>query len=181
MSPSPKQPGSIAKSRRGVTEAQWSAEQAQRRALGRQAYRQRDVYSEFAVQEVHENYLVCKMYDGVEAFGDNINVARDPELRKTTYDGLEIGPFSYSYTGVQARTVTKVADNSTKDQIIIPIYYVPADGPAGYPGVIITARPNPVYVLDDYVFTIPWSPTPSIWCQWTEVTQRAWANVEEEV
>lgn len=137
-------------------------------------------WPEWELYEVHDDYLVCKAWDGTVAFGELTNIAKDPELRVSTYDGrmidhdAPIGELDYTYTGPKARTVEETAGSTTQDQIIIPDYVEHVDAAGEDPAVagsIITAVPAAVSVRND-------ADDDGVWCQWREVTQRAWANVE---
>ncbi len=171
MSTMKPQPGKNDRQAREVGQARWETEANQRSTAEDRTPSKQQVWLEMAVQEVHDNYLVCRAWDGLELKGVNVNVAKDPELRQSARDGMTINGLSYEYTGPQARTVTKESDSSTKDQIIIPMYDVPADGPENFPGSIITAAPIATRVLADDGATV-------LHCQLREFTQRAYANVE---
>jgi hypothetical protein len=164
------QPGQADRQARRDQDNAWSAEELARGLVATEIPNQPMVWSEFAVQQVKDNYLVCKFFDGTTAHDGTVNVAKDPELRHSNYDGRTIDGLEYEYTGAQARTVTKTSDSSTQDQIVIPKYHVPADGTGGFPGSIITAAPISTIVDDDEGDPIQ--------CQWREITQRAFANVE---
>ncbi len=166
----PPQPGSRQAQERSVQEAAWSTQSLGRGQADSTPPPEPMAWAELAVQSVHDNHLVCKMFDGTVAYGDPVNVAKDPELRAAHYDGKTIDGLVYAYTGPQARTVTKEGTSDSKDQVIIPKYHVPADGSAGFVGSIITAAPIPTRVST--------GPTTSVWCQLREMTQRAFANVE---
>ena len=128
-------------------------------------------WAEFAVQTVSVDHLVCKAFDGTVAYGDDIAVAKMPDLRRGLYHGLtlnhgaDIGTITYDYTGPQSRTLTKgtAPNETTQDQITIPAYDEPTAG-TGYTGTIILAFPKLTVVGDDIV------------CQWCEMSNRAWAN-----
>lgn len=133
------------------------------------------IWLEFELQTLNYNYMVCKQWSGTAAFGASINIARDPELRRSTYDGLtidhggDIGELEYTYTGVKERTVEETAGSTTKDQVIIPDYILHS---GSLTGSIITAVPTLVVVRND-------ADDADVECQWKEITQRAWANLEE--
>lgn len=169
------QPGYAQRQQRQQLMADWIAQQLdrQREAVTTQA--DTLVRVEFAVQSVADNHLVCKHFDGTQAWGDDVIVAKDPELRRSAYDGLtltgEEGDLEYSYTSPTRRSVTKDPggeNEETKDQVILPFYHTAADGPEDYPGSIISAFSTLITI--DGVGE----------CQWVEDTQRAWANLEEE-
>ena len=132
-------------------------------------------WAEFAVQGVQDDYLDCMAFDGVAAYGDSIRVAKMPDLRRSLYHGLtldhggDIGSISYSYTGPQARTLTKSGE--TQDQIVIPAYDTPGAG-ANYTGTIILAMPK--------LTILPVVDNDPIVCQWCEISNRAWASLPEE-
>lgn len=165
------QPGKTARQQRTSQANAWRADELERTRPNQEATQEPLVWCEFAVQAVHDNYLTCLQFDGITTYGAQVNVAKDPDLRKTSYHGLTIDGLEYSYTGAQARTVTKEGTSDSKDQVIIPRYQVPSDGPGGYNGSIITAAPILTRVKDDEDAVL--------FCQWREITQRAWANVEE--
>ncbi|MEM6258040.1 MAG: hypothetical protein AAGI37_06965 [Planctomycetota bacterium] len=139
---------------------------------------------EYAVQQVHHDYLVCRLVSGGVAYGSSVNVAKDPALRRSLLHDRQIDFLRYVYTGVQARTVEKMVVQGfgyiveeTKNQIIIPKYLTPADeqvlptGGLAFPGSIITAEPSLTLVQDDG--------GGPLYCQLLEITQRAYANDEE--
>lgn len=170
MSPNPAQPGKTARQARQLQQATRSAQDAQAAIFDNPPPTEPVVWHELAVQAVHNNYLICKHVQGSITFGDDVNVAKDPELRHTSDDGKTIGGLDYSYSGPQARTVTKNGTSNSQDQIVIPKYQVPSDGPAGYTGTVITAVPSLTLVQTDG--------GGDLWCQYREITQRAFANVE---
>lgn len=172
MKPSIAHPGENARRNLDAVNASWSDDEILRTPSRWESSPEPVIWIELAVQAVHRDYLVCKFFDGAEAKGQNINVAKDPELRQSRYDGLTIDSLDYSYTGPQARTVTKNGTSESKDQIIIPKYHVPADGPTGFVGSIITAAPIATKVKND-------AADADVHCQWREITNRAYANVEE--
>ncbi|MEM6505413.1 MAG: hypothetical protein AAF711_08090 [Planctomycetota bacterium] len=139
---------------------------------------------EYAVQQVHHDYLVCRLVSGGVTYGSNVNVAKDPALRRSQLHDRQIDFLRYVYTGVQARTVEKMVVQGfgyvveeTKDQIIIPKYLTTADeqvvppGGLAFPGSIITAERSLTLVEDDG--------GGPLYCQLLELTQRAYANDEE--
>jgi len=118
------------------------------------------------VQSVHDDYLICRTWNAkTQTVGSsNIVVLKPWELRKSSYHEKSItyadgDQHSYDYTGVQARTVTDVDDDSTESQIIIPPYR-----PAvvdGWKGSIITAEPvasgdNVTLTIDEQTVTAKW-------------------------
>ena len=128
-------------------------------------------WAEFAVQDVNDDYLVCKAFDGSASYGDNINVAKLPDLRHSLYagktldHGADVGELAYAYTAPQKRTDTK--GSVVQTQIVIPVYDTPSAA-EDYTGSIILAIPKLTIVkaangVDDVV------------CQWCEFSNRAWA------
>lgn len=166
------QPGSTDRQRRADDQAYWAGQDAARSNTDTVPPADPLDWGEYAVQVVHDDYLECKRTDGDDVVGDSVNIAKDPDLRVSRYDGLTIDGLDYSYTGVQARTVTINGTSDSKDQVVIPKYHVPADGPAGFVGSVITAAPIPTRVRND-------ADSAYVYCQLREITQRAWANVEE--
>lgn len=166
MKPTMYHPGAADRLQRDHDLSGWSAEVVARIANDPDSVVFVSASSEFIVQEIHDNYLVCKHWDGTAGWGSNVNVARDPELRVSHYDGETIDGLDYAYTGPQARTVTNASEES-KDQVVIPKCHVPGDGKAS----IIVALLRRTDVLND-------AGSATISCQWVEHTQRAYANVE---
>lgn len=167
---------------RAFYRAAWLAEQQQRTTVQNDKPTEKQVWQQLAVQEVHDDYLVCKLVANGATYGSNINVAKDPGLRKSRYHGRTLSGLLYNYTGAQARTVTKpsdppTADDPSRDQVIIPKYFVPSDetnlpvGELAFTGTIITAVASAVYVEDD--------DGGPLHCQYLEITQRAYAIDEE--
>lgn len=167
-------------------EQDWNKQQAERTQIDEDKPTESMVWLELAVQVVHHDYLECKFVSNGATYGSNINVAKDPGLRRSSYHHRTISGLYYDYTGVQARTVTKSTatppdppevGDASKDQVIIPKYFVPGDEPAAptgglaFTGSIITAAPIATTVEDD-----GGSP---LQCQYREITQRAYANDEE--
>ena len=154
-------------------QADWDAQQPGRQQDADTTLPDAMVRAEFAVQSVHDDHLVCKHFDGTEVWGDPVNVAKDPELRKSSYHGYRLtgdeGVLDYDYTSPTRRTVTKDPDGTAevKEQVILPFYHTASDGPEGYPGTIICAFSSRVTIAGVGE------------CQWVEDTQRAWANLEE--
>lgn len=95
----------------------------------------------FRLTSVSPDYIEALEWDGETLAGTAVTIAKPWLLRKTPFDGESIGGFSFgsfSADGTE-RTVTKISDSSTEDQIVVPAYTV-AGG--GYDGdVIFAMRP----------------------------------------
>lgn len=84
----------------------------------------------FRLIEIHEDYLTCRRWDGINEGDVDVYVAKPFMLQQTPHDGVSRNGFtagSYAATTAVTRTVTKDADQSTENQVIVPSYQV-ADG-----------------------------------------------------
>jgi hypothetical protein len=123
----------------------------------------------YRVKSISENYLVCRTWGGTDNTADdgttNIYVARDPELRRSRYDGRTIAfnsdgdSFSASYTYSSNTKRTKTVSGTAEEQVIVPYYKT--DETVITAIAATTNLENP----DGGAITL------------LEVTQRAWAKV----
>ncbi|MEO0477753.1 MAG: hypothetical protein AAF085_17550 [Planctomycetota bacterium] len=184
MSPRRPEPGAAERQQLERQQNHWQSEELARIQVPEETPVELLAWAEYAVQAVHHDYLECKLFDDNGVYGTSVNIAKSPAVRKSPYHGRTLDSLTYDYTDVQARTVTKAGGpfggvGTSKDQIIIPKYLVAADEtstPAGmnaFIGSIITAAPVLTLVEDDA--------GDPFYCQLVERTQRAYANVEEEI
>lgn len=68
------------------------------------------------------DYLRCKRFDGEQAVGDIIAVARPPLLQQSRFDGFIVDGFSYDYDGPNFRIKNRLSDSKTEQQVIVPAY-----------------------------------------------------------
>lgn len=128
---------------------------------------------QYRVKSIQPDYLICQEFggdiDNISTDGaNNVYVARDPELRRTYFDGKTISwssdsdtfDASYAYSSNTKRV--KTTSNGPETQVIVPYYKVDftvitAAESSNETGVT-DPNGNPIYIV--------------------EITQRAWAKLE---
>lgn len=123
----------------------------------------------YRVKTIAADYLVCREWGGTNSTTDDGNadvyVARDPELRQTSYDGRTLAFSSdgdaftavYAYTSATKRT--KTVGGTAEVQVIVPYYKTDE--------TVITAIDAVTEVEDPNGAKIGL----------LEITQRAWAKL----
>lgn len=124
----------------------------------------------FRVKEIGADWLRCRTCDGTDTTENDgetdIYVARDPELRRTRFDGKTIAyssdgdSFSAVFAYTSATRRTKTISGTAETQVIIPYYKTDL--------TIITAVRASTGVTNPEGGEIGWQ----------ELTQRAWAKME---
>lgn len=124
----------------------------------------------YRVKSIAADYLVCRTWGGTNNTADDgetdIYIARDPELRKTRYNGRSINfssdgdAFTASYTYSSNTKRTKTVNGTAEVQAIVPYYKTDE--------TVITAIEAVTEVDDATGKKI----------KLLEVTQRAWAKIE---
>jgi len=133
----------------------------------------------YRLKSISQDYLVCREWGGSGTVANDgssdIYIARDPELRRTSFDGKSIAyssdgdsftaTFAYSSNTKRAKTVSGVAET----QVIIPYYVIDSATTNNNSTIILAAESeNKTGVQDasgNDIYLV-------------EITQRAWAKLE---
>lgn len=119
----------------------------------------------FRLKQIGPDWLRCREFDGTNEGATDVYIARDPELRRTRFDGQSItyssdgDAFTATFTYSSNTKRTKTVSGTAETQVIVPYYKVDFT-------VILAAESenksgvndpsgNPIYLV--------------------EITQRAWA------
>lgn len=113
------------------------------------------------------DYLDVDEWNGIET-GIRIQVAKPPELRQTSFDGISHNGITYAYTNKSERVGTDDTTEDTETQVIVPPY-VEGD-------ILYVARG----ILGGVGVTVPAPGDTRRKLEWLDLsTGRAWAELEE--
>lgn len=124
--------------------------------------------AQYRLKEIGADWLRCRKYDGTTEGTEDVYIARDPELRRTPFDGQTIAwdsdgdAFSATYAYSSHTKRTKTVSGTAETQVIVPYYKV------DFTVVLAATSANKTGVLDPNGAAI----------YLVEITQRAWAKLE---
>ncbi len=122
----------------------------------------------YRVKSIEGDFMTCREYDGTTEGATDIYIARDPELRRSRFEGQSIAynsdgdsftaTYTYSSNTKRVKTVSGVAET----QVIVPYYKT------DFTVILAAESENKSGVTDPDENDI----------YLVEVTQRAWAKLE---
>lgn len=123
---------------------------------------------QYRLKSIEGDFLTCRTWDGTTEGTEDIYIARDPELRRTPFEGQSIAynsdgdsftaTYAYSSNTKRTKTVSGVAEV----QVIVPYYKT------DFTVILAAASANKTGVTDPDDADI----------YLVELTQRAWAKLE---
>lgn len=127
------------------------------------------VVRQMVIAAIHDDYLVCRDWDGHAEGETDVEVARPWELQRTPWDGESrtIDGVTYSYTYADAASRTKSADDQDEEQVIVPPYFV---------GAVIQAAA----LISGHAASHGEDPVTLVRLIDTNNAARAWAQVDQE-
>ena len=97
----------------------------------REGWRARGSVRVFRIENIHDDYLDCKLYNPItdDALDQIVPVAKPRILQRSAFDGQTISyeggdSFSYSYSNATERTATNTSNSETETQVVVPEYFV---------------------------------------------------------
>lgn len=122
----------------------------------------------YRVKSIEGDFLTCRTWDGTTEGTEDIYIARDPELRRSLFEGQSIAyssdgdSFTATYTYSSNTKRTKTVGATAETQVIIPYYKT------DFTVILAAESANGTGVTDPNEEPI----------RLVEITQRAWAKLE---
>lgn len=115
----------------------------------------------FRLKQVEDDYLRCVAWDGEEETQPVVFVAKPYELRKTPFDGVEVGGVFYTYASSIERNASEGVASET--QVIVPAYLIDGEILAIAPvagGTGVAVDDSPVVWMDLNAGARAWAAQP---------------------
>lgn len=123
---------------------------------------------QYRLKSIEGDFLTCRTWDGTTEGAEDIYIARDPELRRSPFEGQSIAynsdgdSFTASYTYSSNTKRTKTVSGTAEVQVIVPYYKT------DFTIILAAESANGTGVTDPDDAPI----------RLVELTQRAWAKFE---
>lgn len=128
----------------------------------------------YRVKSVQGDYLTCRTWDGTTEGGNDVLIAKPPQLRHSiesqTIDGASVTYSDFSISGGVCKRIAKAADEDDQNEMVIPVYQLAGEG---VDAEIWADKPEGgTGVVDD-------EDNPIVW-QDTNRDARAWCHLSSE-